>query len=72
MNTQTQPDNHLFKKMMIAVLFIIASIFYTFFRIQFSGNLLWQDNAIITTLSAIGVFMFARATKKDRYRLDKI
>ena len=72
MNTQSQPDNRLFKKMMIAVLLIVAAIFYTFFRIQYSGKLIWQDNMIITTLTSCGIYMFAKVTKKDKYRLDKI
>jgi hypothetical protein len=71
MNTKAQPDNRLFKKMMIAVLLIIAAIFYTIFRLEASGKLVWQDNLIISILSVSGIYLFAKVTHKDRYRLDK-
>ncbi len=72
MNTQTQPDNRLFKNMMIAVLLIIATIFYTFFRISASGKLVWQDNLIISVLSISGIYLFTKTSNKDKYRLDKL
>ena len=72
MKQELKSNNHVFKKMMIAVLLIIAAIFYTFFRIQNSGELLWQDNLIIGFFSISGIFLFLRAVNKDKYRLDKI
>lgn len=72
MNTETQRSNRPFRNLLFSVLLLIATFFYTFFRLQLAGSLTRLDNMIIFSLIASGIFFFIQSSQDDKMRLDKI
>jgi succinate dehydrogenase/fumarate reductase cytochrome b subunit len=52
-----QPDDHVFRNVLLAVLFFIISLFYSVYRLSEHGGLVWYDHIFIGVLLALTIHL---------------
>ena len=58
-----QPDNRIFRQLLVAVLCFVFCVLYTTYKVLYRGDLSWLDWGILGVLSLPVTFLFTRMVK---------